>query len=84
MQTFRIRRGLLGGEMKNLFNKIKNVSLSLNIGVGLLYLSPCILPPFETETKINGNEISITKRKGLFSTVTYTISKDKNEIEIYN
>ena len=70
--------------MKNLFSTIKNVSIGLCIGVGLIHLLPSIIPSFHTGTKINGNEIEITKRKGLFSMVTYYNTPSKNEIEIYN
>lgn len=70
--------------MKNLFNKIKNVSLGLSIGLGLFYLLPGIIPSVYTGTKTNGDEIiSITKRKGLFSMVSVT-SEDKGKIMIYN
>ena len=56
----------------------------IGISLGFIYLPPAILPSFETGTKIHRDEISITKRKGLFSTVTYEISKDRNAIHIYN
>ena len=56
------------------------------IGTGSIftYLFPAIIPSLNSGTKINGDEISVTKRKGLFSTVTYEISKDGNAIHIYN
>ncbi len=73
---------------KSKLEKITKIAVGsfagLGIGLSLMYIAPAILPSFKTETKINGDKIEITKRKGAFSTITYIKNKDKNEIEIYN
>lgn len=66
--------------MKNLISSLA----VLGTGLGLIYLLPSIIPSLNSGTKINGDEISITKRKGLFSEVTYKISKNGNAIDVYN
>ncbi|HLD38290.1 MAG TPA: hypothetical protein VJA20_02525 [Candidatus Nanoarchaeia archaeon] len=73
--------------MKNL-ERIGNIIAypftGLGIGLTLLYLLPAILPSFDTGTKINGDKMKITKRKGAFSTVSFIKDKYKNKISIYN
>src|SRR3989344_4862450 len=73
--------------MKNLeriCNIIAYPFTGLGIGLTLLYLLPAILPSFDTGTKINGDKMKITKRKGAFSTVSFIKDKYKNKISIYN
>lgn len=66
-------------------NLTKRLGITLAaLAVITLPLPPIILPSVYTRTEIKGDEMSITKRKGLTSKVTYTHSEDKNEIEIYN
>src|SRR3989344_4537163 len=73
---------------KSKLERIANIIVYPFAGVGmgltLFYFLPAILPSFLTETKINGDKIEITKRKGAFSTVSFIKDKYENTISIYN
>ena len=71
-------------KLERIVNKSVYPFAGVGISLTLLYFLSAIMPSFYTGTKIDGDKIEITKRKGAFSTVSFIKDKYENTISIYN